>query len=312
LKKKLLVIAGPTASGKTEIVLALSRIFPLEVISADSMQVYRSMPIVTQAPSEESQKIARTHLVSFLPPSQEYNAARFRRDATQLAQDISARGKLPVVAGGTGLYIRALLDGLFDSETDAGGDEEFRKKLAAEKEEIGSEALHEKLAAVDPESAKKIHANDTRRVIRALEVYHVTGKPFSKQKDNRSGLRSELETAYYTLDPDRETLYARIDRRVDKMLADGLVEEVKKLRGEPLSRTAAMALGIREVKEYLEGRLSLEEAAELLRKNTRHYSRRQLSWFRHEKNSIPVRLTGNESAAEVAERIAADWQKETK
>jgi tRNA dimethylallyltransferase len=309
VKKKLLVIAGPTASGKTEIALALSKLFPIEIISADSMQVYRSMPIVTQAPSEETQKIARTHLVSFLPPSQEYNAARFRRDATSLVEDISARGNIPVVAGGTGLYIRALLDGLFDSETDAGGDEEFRQKLAAEKEEIGSEALHVKLAAVDPDSAKKIHANDTRRVIRALEVHHVTGKPFSEQKDNRSGLRAERDTVYYRLDPDRDVLYSRIDRRVDKMLATGLLEEVKALRAQPLSRTAAMALGVREMIEHFEGRLSLDEAAELLRKNTRHYSRRQLSWFRHEKDSRPVVLTGNETADETAERIAADWQK---
>lgn len=303
------MIAGPTASGKTEIVLALSRLFPLEVISADSMQVYLSMPIVTQVPSDQTQKIARTHLVSFLPPSQEYNAARFRRDATRLVEEIYARGKVPVVAGGTGLYIRALLDGLFESETDASGDEEFRQKLAAEKEEIGSEALHAKLAAVDPASAEKIHANDTRRVIRALEVYHVTGKPFSEQKHSRSGLRAELETTYYCLDPEREALYERIDRRVDKMLADGLVDEVKRLRGEKLSRTAGLALGVREVTEFLEGRLTLEEAAELLRKNTRHYSRRQLSWFRHEKDSKSIKLTGKETAAEVAARIAADWQK---
>ena len=276
------------------------------MISCDSMQVYKSMPITTQQPPRAVTKALKTHLVSFLSPSRRYSAAHFRKDALALIKKILKKGKTPLIVGGTGLYLRALLDGLFEGEGSKRlTDESLRKRLAAEQAAHGGNYLHEKLRKADPVSAKKIHPNDLRRLIRALEVFHFTGKPFSEQKANRKGVRDDFEFRIFLLDRDRADLYERVNRRVDEMIKEGLVKEVKGLLRKRLSLTAKTALGIREIKTHLEGKCTFEEAAALLKKNTRNYAKRQLSWFRHERGAELVHIAPDESASQIAFRIVS-------
>ncbi|MGH7197901.1 MAG: tRNA (adenosine(37)-N6)-dimethylallyltransferase MiaA, partial [Candidatus Omnitrophota bacterium] len=244
------------------------------------------------------------HLVCFLSPTQEYSADRFRKEALLLIRRILEKKKNPLLIGGTGLYLRALFDGLFEPE---GGkpvnDESLREKLLSEQAERGGNYLHEKLEAVDPASAVKIHPHDLRRTVRALEVFHLTGRPFSAQKANRRGIREELPHRIFLIEPERAELYERINRRVERMFKEGLVAEVKDLLRKKLSRTAQMALGVREVREYLEGRLMLEEAKALLKKNTRNYAKRQLSWFRHERGVEVIPVAPGETHVQIAGKI---------
>jgi tRNA dimethylallyltransferase len=306
---KTIILAGPTASGKTEVAFEISKLIPCEMISCDSMQVYRSMPLVTQAPSKKITRKLKTHLVSFLDPSKEYNAACFRKDAGELILKIQKKKKTPLIVGGTGLYFRALLDGLFEAgESELSKDEALRNKLLAEQDTHGGGYLHKKLEEVDPASAKKIHPNDLRRTVRALEVFHLTGKPMSAQKSNRRGVRSDLPHSFFFLERDREDLYARINHRVELMLKEGLVDEVRKLRKKKLSLTAMMALGVREVEGYLKNEYSLEEAVRLLKQHTRNYAKRQLSWFRHEKGVEVIQITKDESASDVARKILLSFR----
>ncbi len=306
MKKRLLVLVGPTASGKTQVADEISKRLPVEMISCDSMQIYRKMPIVTQTPPHSVTRNLKTHLVSFLDPSKEYNAALFRKDALSVIHKILVKNKTPLVVGGTGLYLRALLDGLF--EADPMTDKELRRKLLKSQEAHGGHYLHTELEKVDPLSAKKIHPNDFRRIIRALEVTRLTGKPFSAQKANRKGIREEFRIKAFFLNRDRQDLYDRINKRVEEMLAIGLLQEVRKLLKLRLSRTAGTALGIREMAGYLEGRLPLKEAVELLKKNTRNYAKRQLSWFRHEKGVEPLAVSKKDSASALAEIIVKQWK----
>ena len=314
--KRVLCLVGPTASGKTEVALELSKIVPTEIISCDSMQVYRDMPILTQAPPRSSPRRRgsdsrlrgndeiKTHLVSFVKPSHEYDAAKFRKDAGALILKILKKKKTPLIVGGTGLYLRSLLDGLFETpEGQLSRDESYRKKLIEEQERQGEDYLHRKLAKVDALSAKKIHANDTRRLVRALEVFHLSGKPISEQKSKRSGIRGQYDVRIFLLERDRQELYARVNRCVEIMLEEGLLEEVKHLQEKKLSQTAEMALGFREMSAYLKGSMKKEEAVELLKKNTRHYAKRQLSWFRHELGVEKVEVSSGDTAKEIAGRI---------
>ena len=294
---------GPTASGKTQAALEISKIIPCEMISCDSMQVYRGMPILTQAPAVKIRGQLKSHLVSFLNPSEEYSAARFREDARRLIPGILKRKKVPLVVGGTGLYLRALLDGLFASAGPVFRDEAYRQKLNAAQEKHGGDFLHQKLEAVDPVSAKKIHPNDVRRLVRVLEIYHLSGKSFSEQKTNRSGVRGLYDVRIYLLDHDRRALYERINGRVDAMIKEGLIGEVKRLLGKKMSMTAGMALGFREISSYLAGKISLPEALEALKKNTRRYAKRQLSWFRHEKGVEAVPVGPKDTAMAIAREV---------
>ncbi len=311
---RLLVIAGPTASGKTEVAYEISKRLPTEMISCDSMQVYRGMPILTNARKSGEGRGERgqskIHLISFLDPCrEEYSAARFRKDAEFHIRRVLKKKKMPLLVGGTGLYLRTLLDGLF--EADAGSvlkDETLRRKLILEEEKNGSGFLHKKLQKVDAPSAARIHPNDTRRVVRALEVYQLTQKPFSSQKERRKGLREELGARIFLIDRDREDLYRRINARVNRMMRGGLAREVKGLLRKNLSLTARMALGIREIEAHLQGKLTLEEAKLLLMKNTRNYAKRQLSWFRHEKGVEPIEVSPDEPASVTAGKILNLWE----
>ena len=311
--KQILAIGGPTASGKTEVAFEVLKILPAEIISCDSMQVYKGMSIVTQACLPAGRPRATRgipyHLVAFLDPSKEYNAALFRKDALRLIAQIIKKKKIPLLVGGTGLYLRALLDGLFEPEKGKmSSDEVLRKKLLAGQKAYGGDTLHEKLKIVDPVSAGKIHPNDLRRIVRALEVFYLTGKPFSEQKANREGIRGEFDCRIFLLDRDRNELYERINRRVDRMIKEGLVEEVKKLNRKKLSMTAQMALGLREMNQALSAQCSLKEAVELLKKRTRNYAKRQLSWFRHEKGIEIIHVPPRETAKETANRIVQRWR----
>ena len=281
------------------------------MISFDSMQVYRRMPITTQAPVPSHDGAhAQTHLVNFIEPKNEYSAAMFRADAERLIRFSVKKNKVPFLIGGTGLYLRVLLDGLFEGH-DGGPviDEAFRLKLLKEEEQGGAGTLHRLLKEKDPASAERIHPNDTRRIVRALEVCHLLKRPFSSAKKERHGLRGEFSPVIFFLDRDRRDLYERIDRRVDLMIRKGLVAEVKKLGKLSLSRTAGMALGVREIFAYLKREMSLPEASELLKKNTRNYAKRQVSWFRHEKGACFIPVAADETAAHVAGRILLEWRR---
>lgn len=301
--KRILVLAGPTASGKTDVARSISRKLPCRMISFDSMQVYRRMPITTQAPGRG------TSLVNFVDPREEYSAALFRRDAETLIREAFKKKKTPLLVGGTGLYFRALFNGLFEEDGTGFRDESLRQKFMQEEARYGAGFLHQKLQKTDPAAAAKIHPNDTRRLVRALEVCISSGKPFSALKQNRRGLREEFEPKIFFLDRQRSDLYDRINRRVDAMIRKGLVAEVKKLNRLELSRTAGMALGVREMSSHLQGDISLKEAAELLKKNTRHYAKRQVSWFRHEPGTVFVPVGPKETAQETADKILHLWEK---
>ena len=309
--RSLLILAGPTASGKTAICLELAKKLPVEVISFDSMQVYRGLPIVTQAPSALEKKKLRAHLVSFLDVSEMFDASIFRETSKELIEKIFKRGRTPLLSGGTGLYLRMLLDGLFDSEGTS-RDEKLRKKLLAAQEKKGGAYLHEELKRVDPASAEKIHPNDHRRLVRALEVNALSGAPISSRKLQRQGIREDFHCPIFFLERDRADLYARIEKRVDAMMTQGLEREVKRALKKKLGMTASGALGIKEMCDYFEKKTSKEDAIKLLKQHTRNYAKRQLSWFRHEKGVVPVTVEPDEKPKQTAQKILTLWESSKK
>ncbi len=281
-KPPILFILGPTGAGKSEFAVKLAKKIGGEIISCDSMQVYKRMPIMSQQPSFGLRKAIPHHLIGTLGPSQEWSAADFIREARKATEGILKRNHVPMVVGGTGLYARALIKGLFPAPPK---DESLRKKLYAEAKRKGKKRLYERLLKIDPVYASKIHQNDLRRVVRALEVYEVTGTPISEQHRKTEGIEKKYETFVFILNRPRKDLYKRINERVEEMFSDGLVAEVKRLKKLKMSRTATAALGYKEIDGYLKGEYSPEAAKELLKKNTRHYAKRQLTWFRKEKGA---------------------------
>ena len=304
-KPELLIIAGPTASGKTAVAVELALRLDAEVVSADSMQVYRDMDILTAMPTPEEMRGVPHHMLGVFPPDQKCSAAAYRELALGRIQDILARGKRPIVCGGTGLYINALTRPLSFA---AQGDDAIRAELTRIAEaEGGRERLHEQLKAVDPAAAARLHPNDVRRVVRALEIYRITGRTQSEQAalDAQRG-DGPFSERVYALDWPREALYARIDRRVDEMLQSGLVDEVRRLmKNEAAFSTAAQAIGYKEIAAALRGECALAEAVETLKRSTRNYAKRQLTWFRRDARVRWVAAQGL-SAAEIAEKIIID------
>lgn len=279
----LLVLVGPTAVGKTELSLSLAEAFGCEIISGDSMQVYRGMDIGTaKLPLEERRGIPH-HLIDVLDPSEPFSAADFQAMCAEKIQEIHARGKLPFIVGGTGLYVESVCYGYRFQEY--GSDDAFRERMSAFAREHGAEALHARLAAVDAKMAAKLHPNDERRIIRALEIFELTGQPMSHLQEQERGddKQSPYRLCLIGLTMDRAELYRRIDARVDLMLEQGLVEEVSRLLADGLARDAVamQALGYKEIAAYLAGDLDYETAVTLLKRDTRHFAKRQLSWFRH-------------------------------
>jgi tRNA dimethylallyltransferase len=298
----IIFLVGPTASGKTETAVILAQKTGAEIISCDSMQVYKGMDILTSMPPASARRKTPHHLIDFISPDKEYNVSRYRREAVKKIREIVAKGKIPLFTGGTGLYMSVVIDGIF-----SGGKENpaMRKRLYRQAEKYGSGYLHSRLKKIDPEAAKKIHPHDIKRIVRALEVYRTTGKPISVLQKQRKGITGEYDVRIYCLNPEREKLYERIDRRVEKMFAAGLVKEVRRLLRKKLSRTAEKAIGICEVKEFCAGRLGREEAIRAMQRNTRMYAKRQLTWFRKDKRVRWISVA-DESPRRIAGRIARD------
>lgn len=277
----LLVITGPTAVGKSQVALQVALRLGGEIVSADSVQVYRGLDIGTAKASLAERALVTHHLLDIAEPHENYTVADFQREAREAIDRIASRGRLPILAGGTGLYIRALLRGFAFSE--AGGNEALRRKLFEEAQLYGPELLHKRLAEVDPQAASGIHPHDLRRLLRALEVYAQSCRPISGQKQSTTGV-SGYDVLMFVLNRPREELYLRIEQRVETMLAEGLVEEVRGLLGGgvPAGCKAMQSLGYRQIVACLQGALTLPAAVELIKRDTRRYAKRQLTWFRSE------------------------------
>ena len=285
-KKPLVILTGPTAVGKTALSIKLASEIGGEIISADSMQVYRQMDIGSAKIKPEEMGGIPHHLIDILEPEEEFNVCLFEKLALEAMEQIYERGHIPVVVGGTGFYIQALLYQIDFTEEET--DTAFRDKLWQLGEEKGNHYLHELLRKVDPESAEEIHENNRKRVIRALEFYENCGKPISTHNKEQRQKTSAYNSCYFVLTDDRKKLYERIESRVDQMLSKGLVDEVRTLkeRGCNASMVSMQGLGYKEILEYLDGRCSLLEAVEKIKKETRHFAKRQLTWFRREKDVI--------------------------
>lgn len=283
MKQPLIIITGPTASGKTALSVELAKRIGGEIISADSMQVYRHMDIGSAKVTKEEMDGVPHHLIDVLDPKDAFNVVVFQELAKEAMEKIRANGHIPIVAGGTGFYIQALLNDIDFTEND--GDMEYRQSLEQMALEQGTEVLHEKLRLVDPASADAIHANNVKRVIRALEFYEKTGKRISEHNEEERKKESPYNFAYYVLNMERERLYSRIDLRVDQMLEHGLEAEVKHLSAMGCTRdmVSMQGLGYKEILDYLNGEISLEEAVYVLKRDTRHFAKRQLTWFKREK-----------------------------
>ena len=285
-KIPLLVITGPTASGKTALAVELAKAFDGEVVSADSMQLYEGMDIATAKPTLEEMQGIPHHLIGILKPQQPFSVADYAGIANQTIREIVSRQKLPILAGGTGLYIQAVVDGIRFSEEDK--EDGLRRELERRAKEEGAEVLLRELAQVDPEYAEKLHPNNKIRVIRALEFHRLTGRRISEHNEEQKGKESPYNFAYFVLNDERQRLYERIDARVDEMLEEGLLQEVEGLKAEGLCRgmVSMQGLGYKELLSYLDGECSLEEAVRILKRDTRHFAKRQLTWFRRERDVI--------------------------
>lgn len=286
MKQPLIILTGPTAVGKTELSIALAKAVNGEIISADSMQVYKYMDIGTAKIMPEEMQGVKHYLVDELAPDEDFNVVRFAQMAREAMEEIYAKGKIPILVGGTGFYIQAVLYGIDFTENEE--DKAFRQSLEKIAQEQGELVLHEKLKEVDPASAKAIHPNNVKRVIRALEYFEQTGEPISAHNDRERQKESPYNAAYFVLTNDREVLYDRINQRVDKMLEAGLLEEVKGLleRGYKKEMVSMQGLGYKEIIDYLEGNITLEEAVYILKRDTRHFAKRQLTWFRRERDVV--------------------------
>ncbi len=285
--KKLIVIAGPTATGKSALAVKLAKRIGGEVISADSMQVYRGMDIGTAKITEEETEGIPHHLVDCLDPSEDFNVYRFQALAKEALEKIYTNGHIPIVCGGTGFYIQALLYDIAFTEEDGS---EIRKRLEAFVKETpdGPEKLYERLASFDPEYASTLHFHNVKKVIRALEYIELNGKKFSEHNAEERSRTSPYDFRYFVLTDDRAVLYHRIDERVDLMMEKGLLDEVKALRDRGLTRdmVSMQGLGYKEILTFLDGECSLEEAVARIKQETRHFAKRQLTWFRREKDVI--------------------------
>lgn len=282
MKKPLIVLTGPTAVGKTKLSIALAKAVNGEIISADSMQVYKYMDIGSAKIREEEMQGIRHYLVDELLPEEEFHIVRFQQMAKAAMEEIYAKGKIPILVGGTGFYIQAVTRDI--DFTEAEQDDGYRKELEALASEKGNEYLHRMLEEVDPKSAEEIHANNVKRVIRALEFYHQNHTPISSHNQEQKEHTSPYNLVYFVLNAPRELLYERIDKRVDEMLEEGLVDEVRRLKemGYHKGMVSMQGLGYKEILSYLEGEYPLEEAVRILKRDTRHFAKRQLTWFRRE------------------------------
>ncbi len=286
MKRPMIILAGPTAVGKTAASIRLAKAVGGEIISADSMQVYRHMDIGSAKIRPEEMEGVPHHLVDVLEPEEDFNVVRFQQMAKAAAEEIYARGRIPIAAGGTGFYIQALLYDIDFTEND--GDSSFRRELEKTAEEKGGEYLHALLQEADPEAALQIHPHNIKRMIRALEFNHQTGGKISEHNEREREKESPYHYAYFVLTDERSRLYDRIDRRVDLMMEEGLLDEVRflKERGVRRDSTAMQGLGYKELYACLDGEYPLEEAVRIIKRDTRHFAKRQLTWFKRERDVI--------------------------
>lgn len=286
MKKPIVVLTGPTAVGKTELSIQLAKVIGGEIISADSMQVYKYMDVGSAKITPEEMNGVRHYLVDELEPFDEFHVVKFQEYAQKYLNEIYAHGKIPIIAGGTGFYIQALLNDIDFTEQES--DSAYRKELEALAEEHGNQYLHDRLKEVDPESAEAIHPNNRKRVIRALEFYQETGRKISEHNAKEQMRTSPYNFAYFVLNDERSHLYKRIDARVDKMIEDGLEAEVRRLKemGCTKDMVAMQGIGYKEMLSYLDGSYSLEEAVYIIKRETRHFAKRQITWFKRERDVI--------------------------
>ena len=287
-KKPLIILTGPIAVGKTNLSIQLAKAVNGEIISADSMQVYKGMDIGSAKITAEEMQGVPHHLLDILEPWEEFNVVVFQQKCKEALEGIYNRGHIPILTGGTGFYIQAVLKDIDFTENE--DNNEYRAQLEALGEKEGAQVLHNMLAQVDPEAAKAIHANNMKRVIRALEFHHFTGEKISDHNEREAEKEPAYNFCYFVLNDERSLLYERIEKRVDIMLENGLVEEVKRLvdKGCTRNMVAMQGLGYKEIVDYLDGKITLEEAIYIIKRDTRHFAKRQITWFKREKDVIWV------------------------
>ena len=307
IKEPLIILTGPTAVGKTALSVSLAKAIGGEIISADSMQVYRHMDIGSAKVTKEEMQGVPHHLIDVLEPTEEFNVVLFQQMARQAVEEIRGRGHIPILVGGTGFYIQALLYDIDFTENDE--DTALRRSLEELAKREGPEALYERLRAVDPESCESIHAHNIKRVFRAIEFYEKTGKKISAHNREQRQNSPSYRSAYFVLTDDRDTVYRRIDARVDLMMELGLVEEVRALQAMGCHRgmVSMQGLGYKEILSYLEGEISLEEAVYLIKRDTRHFAKRQLTWFRREKEVIWIEKNDFDHDSQKMQRFMQDF-----
>ncbi len=308
MNKPLIIVGGPTASGKSDTAVSLAGMINGSVISADSMQAYKKMDIGTAKVSEKEMAGIKHYGIDILEPSMEYSVSDFKEMACKAIDEIYANLKVPVITGGTGFYIQAVLYDI-DFNKDAGADDSIRDELNEYYEKNGRSALHDMLKGVDPKSAEAIHENNVKRVIRAIEYFRMTGNKISDHNETERAKESPYDYLYFALTWPREILYERIDKRVDIMMDNGLLKETEELYKikDTLSKTAREAIGYREMFEYYDGTVSLEEAVSNIKLNSRHYAKRQETWLRREKNVIFIDRSSFNSAEETAEYMYKNY-----
>ncbi len=301
--RQVIVIVGPTCSGKTAVGVKLAQKLNGEIISADSRQVYKYLDIGTAKPTKEERAIVKHHLIDFLEPNEDYNVSLFEQDSLQIITDLFKTNKIPVIVGGSGLYIKAVTEGIFEG---AETDEKLRELLKKRMNELGADALLNELKIIDPESALKMLPSNHKRIIRALEVFYLTGNTISNlQKEYKRN--DEIKFIQFMLNYKRDMLYNRIEKRVDKMIESGLVDEVKKVLslGFDRSLNALNTVGYKEIFDYLDGNINIEKAIELIKRNTRRYAKRQFTWFNAQKDLIKIDIDDKTEIEEIVKLIAA-------
>lgn len=286
MKQPLIILTGPTAVGKTKASIGLAKAIGGEIISADSMQVYKGMDIGSAKIKKEEMEGVIHHLIDVLSPEEEFHVVRFQQMAKQAMEEIYAKGKIPILVGGTGFYIQAVLYDIDFTENE--GDESYRKELQDYADRYGAESLYNQLKICDPKAAEEIHAHNIKRVIRALEYYHQTGRPISEHNAEQREKQSPYQWAYFVLNDERAHLYERINRRVDQMIAEGLETEVTALKEKGYTRSlvSMQGLGYKEILAYLDGECTLQEAIDTIKRDTRHFAKRQITWFKRERDVI--------------------------
>ena len=298
--KKVIFIVGPTASGKTDVAVEVAEQLDGEIISCDAMQVYKEIHLASNKPSKDILRRVKHHLIDVVSVTEEFDVARFNLLATAAIEDILRRKKVPIVTGGSGMYMQILLDGIFEG---AAKDEGIREALQARIKAKGLVVLYQELQKVDPKAAAKINANDQQRIIRALEIFQIRSQPISGLQPKRQGIWGKYDIQIFALSRERKELYARVEERVEEMFAKGIVKEVEKIQALPLSPTAKRIIGVPEVLGILRGEYPLDRAKYLMKLNTRHLAKRQVTWFKKEKRLEWIMLSSDVKVKDVVRNI---------